>query len=96
MTPDRFDKLLTFVQKLEAARIPFQMKKTLEDAIGVLAFAPGEYWEVDFLENGEVYVERFRSDGRILDETALTELFALWAEDETPAPEPVGENATTT
>lgn len=95
MKPDRFDKLLTFVQRLEAARVPFQLKKNLEDAISILAFAPGEYWEIDFWADGEVYVERFRSNGKIHDESALEELFTLWSEDEPSPSAPVSDNATT-
>ncbi|HYT95634.1 MAG TPA: hypothetical protein VEL76_43345 [Gemmataceae bacterium] len=78
-----FDRLLAFLERLDNARISYQLKNDREGALSVLAFAPGEYWEIDFLEDGTVDVERFRSEGRIHDETMLEELFTLWAEPET-------------
>src|SRR5436190_947768 len=71
-------------RRLDKARIRYWLQNSREGALSVLAHAPGEYWEIDFLEDGTVDVERFRSDGRIHDETMLEELFALWAEPETP------------
>jgi hypothetical protein len=35
---------------------------------------PGERWEVEFLNDGSVDVEIFRSDGQIHDSTALAQL----------------------
>ncbi len=35
---------------------------------------PGERWEVEFLEDGSVDVEVFRSNGEIRNEVALEEL----------------------
>lgn len=81
MKPDRMDKLLQFVERLEKARIPFRLSRNRYDAISVEVMAPGERWEVDFSEDGTIDVERFRSDGEIFDESAFKELFALWAED---------------
>ena len=46
------------------------------------SIAPGEYWEIEFLEDGEVDVERFRSNGHIDDESALEELFAQFSDEE--------------
>ena len=34
------------------------------------------------LETGEIDIERYRSDGKILGEDALEELFALWSDDQ--------------
>ena len=50
----------------------------------IIAFAPGEYWEIEFLEEGDVEIERYRSNGHIDDESVLEELFALWSEEDTP------------
>jgi hypothetical protein len=84
MKGNPFDRLLAFLQRLDKAKISYRLQNNREGALSVLAFAPGEYWEIDFLEDGTVDVERFRSDGRIHDETMLEELFAAWAEPETP------------
>jgi hypothetical protein len=92
MKEDRFDKLLAFLNRLQQAKISFAMRKHLYDAISVEVYAPGEHWEVDFFQDGEVYVERFRSDGRIDDESTLEELFALCSDAETPAGEAVNQD----
>jgi hypothetical protein len=49
----------------------------------IVAFAPGEYWEIEFLDDGAIDIERYRSNGRILDENALEELFKLCSDEET-------------
>lgn len=76
MKQDRFDKLLTFVQRLAETKIDHRLSHHIDDAISVEAWVPGEHWEVDFFADGEVYVERFRSDGQVEDESVLTEFFA--------------------
>jgi hypothetical protein len=46
---------------------------------------PGERWEVELVDYGdEVHweIERFISDGKIDDETALDELFAKYSDEE--------------
>jgi hypothetical protein len=41
---------------------------------------PGERWEVEFLDDGSVEVERFVTTGKIQDEDALAELFARFSD----------------
>lgn len=83
MNTNQFDRLLGFLRRLDEAKIKYQLQNHREGALTVVAFAPGEYWEIDFLAEGSVEVERFRSDGRVHNESVLEELFALWAEPET-------------
>lgn len=83
MSVNQFGRFLAFLQRLDRAKIPYTMEHSREDALMILAFAPGEYWEIEFLEDGEVDIERYRSDGKIHDESVLEQLFALWSEDET-------------
>ncbi|HVS36400.1 MAG TPA: hypothetical protein VMS17_12610 [Gemmataceae bacterium] len=82
MTQDRFHKLMTFLQKLEEAKIYHELAHHRYDAVSVYVTVPGERWEVDFLEDGTVDVERFRSNGHIDDESALTDLFANFSDEE--------------
>jgi hypothetical protein len=84
MTEDRFDKMLAFLHRLEEAKIHFTLNRNRYDAISVEIVAPGERWEVDFLDDGSVDVERFRSNGEIYDESVLEELFALCSDDQGP------------
>jgi hypothetical protein len=41
---------------------------------------PGERWEIEFLADGSVEVERFTSAGEIYGEEALDELFVLYSD----------------
>jgi hypothetical protein len=84
MKEERFDKLLAFLDRLDSAKIPYKLDKHLYDSISVEVYAPGEHWEVDFLADGEIYVERFRSNGHSDDETAFEELFRLCSDVEPP------------
>jgi hypothetical protein len=92
MSQDRFDNLLAFLERLDKAKVPFRIAYQREEAISIIAHAPGEYWEIDFLSDGEVDVERYRSDGHIDDESVLDELFHLWADDAPASEEAVKTN----
>ena len=48
----------------------------------VLVAVPGERWEIEFLADGSIEVERFISDGGIYGEEALNELFANYSDQE--------------
>lgn len=81
MTNDVFGKLMGFLNRLNEAEIEFALNQSRDDALMVLVYAPGEYWEIEFLADGTVDVERYRSDGRVDDESVLEELFQAWSED---------------
>jgi hypothetical protein len=85
MMDNQFSRFLAFVERLDNARIAYQIEHSREHAIMVIVFAPGEYWEVEFIDDGRIDVERYRSDGKILDEDSLEDLFALWSEERTAA-----------
>lgn len=70
MTP--FD----IIARLNAARIHHTITSIRDDALLIDAAVPGERWEIEVFEDGHVEVERYRSDGEIADEAALTELLA--------------------
>ena len=80
MTTDQFDNVLSFIRRLEEAKIFYQMESYRYDGISVVVTVPGQRWEVDFLADGEVDVEKFVSNGEIDDESALDELFAKFTE----------------
>ena len=82
MKSDPFQALLALLDRLDQAKISYQLRHSRPDALMVLAFAPGQYWEIEFLQDGEIAIERFRSSGEIDNESILQELFDLWAEDE--------------
>ncbi len=86
MTEDHYDKLSAFIYQLENAKIAFSLQHYREDAaVSVVVAVPGERWEVDFLNDGRVDVECFRSDGEIHYESVLSEWIARFS-DEEPTP----------
>ena len=66
--------LLDFLRKLEDNDIYYRLNK-VRDSIMVEIAIPGQRWEVEFMRDGEVQVEKFLTSGEILDERALKELF---------------------
>jgi hypothetical protein len=95
MSANQFSRLLAFLERLDQAKIPYSMRHSRDDAIMVVAYAPGEYWEIDFLEDGNIEVERYRSNGHIDDESVLDHLFALWSGDEAATAQPVNQDDAT-
>jgi hypothetical protein len=67
--------LRRFLKKLHDAKIHFQLDQRRDDGISVIISVPGQRWEVDFRDDGTVYVERFVSNGETLGEDAFKELF---------------------
>jgi hypothetical protein len=92
MNPDRFDKLLGFIRRLEESQIHFEVASYRYDGISVVVTVPGERWEVDFLADGDIDVEKFVSNGQIEDESALEALFERFAEPREAAPQVANPN----
>jgi hypothetical protein len=82
MSEHPFRKLTTFLKQLEEARIHYALACHREDAIMVLVTVPGERWEVEFLGDGSIEVERFLSNGEICGEEVLHELWTRYADPE--------------
>jgi hypothetical protein len=68
------EKIIEFLDKLEDVKIYYKLNKVRE-AIMVEIAVPGERWEVEFMGDHTVQVERFKSDGNIKDESELEILF---------------------
>ena len=67
--------LLELLNRLEAAKIHFTLSRNQEDAITIDVAVPGQRWEIDCHLNGKMEVEVFKSDGTILDASAIDDLF---------------------
>jgi hypothetical protein len=67
--------LLALLNRLSAANLAFELCHSRHDAIMVTVVVPGEHWEIEFLDDGEVQVEIFRGDGEILGPEAIEDLF---------------------
>jgi len=68
------------IARLNAVRIHHSITSIRDDAIMIDAAVPGERWEIEVFEDGHVEIERYRSDGEIVDEAALVELFARFSD----------------
>lgn len=69
-------KFLDFLSDLEKRNIYYRLNKVNENVLVEIA-VPGERWEVEFLPDGNIQVERFISIGYISDESILESLFAF-------------------
>ncbi len=64
-----------FLAVLDERRASYRLNR-VRDAIMVEIATPGRRWEVEFMDDGGVEIERFESDGTIADSNAITELLA--------------------
>ena len=69
-------------RQLNDEKFVHQLKDSREDAITVVVRVPGEFWEIDFLDDGTIDVERFVSNGHIDDESILESLIAKFSDRE--------------
>ena len=82
MSDPQFQKLTTFLKQLEQATVHYTLASYRDGAIMVLVTIPGERWEIEFIDDGSVEVERFVSNGEICGEEILQELMTNNAESE--------------
>jgi hypothetical protein len=80
-TETTYGTLLGFLSRLDEYRLPYTLAQVRPQAIMIQFALPGERWEVEFLADGTVEVERFRSDGTIGDATVVDELWLRLAAD---------------
>lgn len=66
--------LIDFLGKLDESKIYYKLDK-IRDSILVEVTVPGQRWEVEFMQDGTVEVEKFVSTGTILGYTELEKLF---------------------
>jgi hypothetical protein len=85
MKDDALRVLLSFLKRLDRAKIAYELARCREDAIMVKIDVPGQRWEVELVDYGDEFqweIERFLSNGHIDDESALEELFARFSDEE--------------
>ena len=68
-------ELTGLLDRLDEAEIHYTLASVSEGAIMVGIDAPGEHWEVEFMSDGDIEVEIFRSDGQIFDYSIIEDLF---------------------
>ncbi|HXG10055.1 MAG TPA: hypothetical protein VNK04_09725 [Gemmataceae bacterium] len=90
MKDDVCRQILGLLRRLDEAKIAHRLNRCRDDAIMIEVDVPGERWEIEFVDyDDEVHVEieRFRSNGKIYDESILEKLFAEYSAD-SPAATP--------
>lgn len=71
---------MEIIRALEMARIHHRVTHHRHDGITIEATVPGERWEIDVLEDGDVDFERFVTAGGVAGEREMQESIARWAE----------------
>jgi len=66
--------LVEFLEKLEKRKIYYHLNK-IRDSILVEIVVPGQRWEVEFMTDGKLEIEKFLSDGTIYSGDELETLF---------------------
>ena len=88
MNGDAYREFLALLVKLDRARISYRLHHSRDDAMLIEVNVPGERWEIELCDYGDEFqweIERFRSLGKIEDESALDELFSKFSD---PVEEP--------
>lgn len=73
-------KFIHFLNQLEEKQIYYKINKVRKDAIMVEVAVPGQRWEIEFMEDGTVEIEKFISDGDYYDEQELEVLLRDFAD----------------
>jgi hypothetical protein len=75
-----FKSLIMFLNELERKSISYTLAHNRDESIMVLVAVPGERWEIEFLDDGSVEIERFTSNGEIYGKDIINELFARYSD----------------
>lgn len=68
-------EFIAFLNKLDENNIFYKLNKVRIEAIMVDVAVPGQRWEIEFLEDGTVDIEKFISDKDMYDVSELETLF---------------------
>ena len=75
MTITTISEFIQFLKELESKRIFYSLSKHLDDSVSITAAVPGERWEIDVNQQGEVQIEILKSNGEIYGSSKLQYLF---------------------
>ncbi len=68
-------ELNSFLNKLEEKKIYYRLNKVRSESIMVEVVVPGQRWEIEFMDDGDIEIEKFVSDGKCYDKEELEILF---------------------
>jgi hypothetical protein len=73
-----FGRLLDFLVRLDTAHIHHTLSSARDESVMVGISIPGERWEVEFMADGSVDIERFQSVAGVEpSESLINQLFGL-------------------
>ncbi|MGA9667687.1 MAG: hypothetical protein WBQ94_00680 [Terracidiphilus sp.] len=75
MTSPTIRDLLDLLSRLKSAGIHYQLSDHTQGAVMVEVAVPGERWEIELHEDGQIGVETFASSAGVRGSEALQELF---------------------
>lgn len=74
---DVFGRLLDFLNRLDTAHVQYVLGRTRPESVMVDISLPGWRWEVEFMLDGRIEIERYQSVAGVEDDLQLLEeLFA--------------------
>ncbi|PZS31129.1 MAG: hypothetical protein DLM58_12380 [Pseudonocardiales bacterium] len=68
-----FGRLLDLLNRLDAAHVYYKLDHTRPDSVLIEISLPGWRWEVEFMADGSLDIERFRSTGDVVNDATLIE-----------------------
>jgi hypothetical protein len=68
-----FGRLLDFLNRLDQAHISYQLRNTRPDSVMIDISLPGWRWEVEFMVDGSIDIERYRSVAGVENDPGLLE-----------------------
>jgi hypothetical protein len=72
---DAISKLQALLKRIEGCDAPYDLKHVRDGFFLIAVATPGRRWEIEVSLDGQVEVEIFKSDGKILEEAALNDLW---------------------
>lgn len=70
---DQYRRLLTLLDRLNETKTHYDLA-AVRDAVMVQVVVPGQRWEIEFMSDGTVEIEKFVSDGAIYGDAELDAL----------------------
>ena len=68
-----FGRLLDLLNRLDAAHLYYKLDHTRPDSVMVDVAVPGWRWEIEFMADGSLDIERYRSVSGVENDAALIE-----------------------
>lgn len=72
--------LYSFIETLKQKKIFFSLHSFREDSIMIRADVPGERWEIEFMKDGKIEAEIFKSSGEICGKESLKDFLDRFAD----------------